>query len=296
MKFIKPTMIIFSALILMLIGFGFAQLCKWEWPAEFGAADWVMSVALGVFCVLIILGAFGQKFNVKRLGSYILHFGFVLFLIGCLIYTVSGEYVMTTVPVNNSVAYGTIQKSDGELLELGFSFGLDNFKIEYYDPVYDVYEMTESGTKTVKTDIQLNEDGVFDFGKYGGKYTLESLADGYGNIREQINLGNNYVALVRRAVKKYTANIAIFNGNERVNKELIVNYPIRENGFKIYLMSYNETNRSATLLFKRDYGEIPSTAGLVLIMGGAFFHCLVYPAIAGKGKKKLPLEREGAEK
>ncbi len=296
MKFLKVTMTVFSVLILLLIAFGIAQLCGWEWPTEFSAANWVMSVALGIFCVLLAVSLFGQKFNVKRLGSYILHFGFVAFLTGCLIFTASGVQVLTSVPVNNSVAYSTLQKSDGSLLELGFSFGLDNFNIEYYDPVYDVYEMTADGAKKVKTDIQLNRDGVFDFGKYGGKYTLASLSDGYGGIREQIDLNGNYVALVRRAVKKYTATVSFFEGKDRTVKQLTVNHPLRKKGFKIYLMSYNDASRTATLLFKKDYGEWLSTSGLVLIMGGTFFHCLVYPVIAGKGKKKLPLKKEGAEK
>ncbi len=285
----------FSVLILLLTAFGIAQLCGWEWPTEFSAANWVMSVALGIFCVLIAVSAFGQKFNVKRLGSYILHFGFIAFLIGCLIYTASGVHVLTSVPVNNSAAYSTIQTSDGKLIELGFSFGLDNFKIEYYDPVYDVYEKTADGAKQVKTDIQLNRDGVFDFGKYGGKYTLANLSDGKGGIVEQINLKDNYVAFVRRAVKKYTATVSLFDGNDKKVKELTVNHPLRKKGFKIYLMSYSDKNRTATLLFKKDYGEWLSTSGLVLIMGGTFFHCLVYPVISGKGKR-LPLKKEGAEK
>ncbi len=296
MKFIKPTMIIFSALILLLFCFGIAQLCKWTWPAEFGTADWVMSIALGIFCVIVILGMFGQKFDVKKLGSYFLHFGLVIFLIGCLLFTVTGVSVSTVVPVNNSVAYSTIQRSDGELIELGFSFGLDNFKIEYYDPVYDVYRMTEDGAKLVKSDIQFDSDGVFDFGKYGGKYHIDSLIGGNGKIREEINLGNNHVAIVRMAVKKYTATLSVFEDKERTEKQLTVNNPVRKNGFKIYLMSYNETAKTATLLFKRDIGEPLSTVGLVLVMGGTFFHCLAYPAVKKIGGKKLPLKEKEAGK
>ena len=296
MKFLKPTMIAFSVLILLLFCFGLAQLCGWEWPTEFGAANWVMSIALGIFCVLIFLGMFGHKFDVKRLGSYFLHFGFVIFLFGCMLYSATGVSVMTTVPVNNSIAYSTIQKSDGELVELGFSFGLDDFKIEYYDPVYDVYLMTESGPKSVATDIQMDNDGYFDFGKYGGKYNIRMLIDSNNQIQEQINLGKNYVALVRMGVKKYTATVTIIQGNSQVKKELIVNYPIRKNGFKIYLMSYNESAKTATLLFKKDIGEAFSTTGLVLVMGGTLFHCLGYPVIKNYSGKKLPLKEKEADK
>lgn len=296
MKFLKPTMIAFSVLILLLFCFGLAQLCKWQWPTEFGAADWVMSVALGIFCVLIFLGMFGHKFDVKRLGSYFLHFGLVLFLLGCMLYSATGVSVTAAVPVNSSVAYSTIQKSDGELLELGFKFGLDNFKIEYYDPVYDVYRMTDDGAKSVKTDIQMDSDGFFDFGKYGGKYHVNKLVDFKGDIQEEINLGNNYVAVVRKAVKKYTASMTFIDDKGQTHKDLLVNYPVRKGGYKIYLMSYNESAKSATLLFKKDIGEPFSTAGLIFVMGGTLFHCLGYPAIKKLGGKKLPLKEGGTEK
>lgn len=296
MKFLKPTMIAFSVLILLLFCFGIAQLCKWQWPAEFGAADWVMSIALGIFCVLIFLGMFGHRFDVKKLGSYFLHFGFVIFLLGCMLYSATGVSVMATVPVNNNVAFNKIEKSDGEFLDLGFSFGLDNFKIEYYDPVYDVCLMSKDGTKQVASDIQVDSDGYFDFGKYGGRYHINSLVDSRGNIQEQINLGNNYVAVVRMAVKKYTASLTFIDGKDVTKKELIVNYPVRKNGFKIYLMSYNETAKSATLLFKKDIGEPFSTAGLIFVMGGTLFHCLAYPAVKKLGGKKLPLNEGGTAK
>lgn len=297
MKFLKPTMIIYSVLILLLFCFGIAQLCGWVWPTEFSAANWVMSIALGIFCVIIFLGMFGHKFDVKRLGSYFLHFGFVIFLLGCLLYTATGVSVMTTVPVNNGAAYNKIETADGEILELGFSFGLDNFKIEYYDPVYDVYKMTDDRAKLVKSDFEFDKDGYFDFGEYGNgkKYHIDSLIDRNGKIKEEINLGNNYVALVRMGVKKYTASLTLIDGNERTQKELIVNYPVRKKGYKIYLMSYNESSRSASLLFKKDIGEPFSTSGLILIMGGTLFHCLVYPVIKKRGKK-LPLEEKEATK
>lgn len=277
-------MIAFGVLIALLLGFAFAQtFFRWEWPAEFGAADYVISIALGVFCVLIVIGAFGQKFRLKRLGSYALHFGLVLFLIGSLVYTVTGRSVMTSVPINASVLYSEVEDEKGEVLSLGFAFGIPDFEVQYYEPVYDVYEMTEQGTKTLMTDVEL-KNNYYDFGKYG-KVALDSLVVG-GSIKEEIALTDSVVALVRMPVSKYTATVLFEQDGKRESKDLIVNYPLRKNGVKIYLMSYSESSRSVTLLFKKDAGEPISLAGIVLTILGTFFQCLAYPVIEGKGLSK----------
>lgn len=309
MKFIKPLMIAFSVLIALLLGFAFAQtFFRWQWPTDFGAADYVISIALGIFCLLILIGAFGQKFRVKRLGNYFLHFGLVLFLIGCLVYAVTGEYVLAAVPVNENGAYNRVENENGEVIELGFGFTLYNFKIEYYEPVYDVYRVkSDGGVEQVLTDVEIegataDSYGYYDFGKYGGKVQARDLIMG-SSMQQQIDLVDGYVALLRMPVKKYTAEVQLTQGNTVERKELTVNHPLRKNGVKIYLMSYNEAMGSATILFKKDAGEFISLTGIVLTIAGAFMQCLIYPAIKDKTLPKrvkkgtLPEEnKEGGDK
>lgn len=301
-------MIAFAALIAFLFGVGIAQtFFRWSWPTEFGVMNWIMSIALGIFCVLVVIGMCGHKFDWKKIGSYCLHFGFVFFLLGCLLFETTGEYVMTAVPVDDSKSFSSIEKEDGELLDLGFSFGIDRFEIEYYDPVYDVYKMTKSGLETIETDVQFDEQGYFDFGKYGRKHVNDLISG--GEIASEITLDTkeNVVALVRMTVKKYTAYLTLEDYTTNENGEviatktttetLLVNETLRKNGFKIYLMSFNEASETVTLLFKKDIGEPFATSGLVLVMAGTLFHCLIYPIIKDRSfKKKLPLEKEGENK
>lgn len=295
MKFLKPLMIVFSVLIVLLFGFAAAQtFFGWQWPTEFGAADYVVSIALGIFCVLIVVGAFGQKFRVKRLGNYALHFGLVLFLVGCLVYAVTGEYVLANVPVNESGAYSKVEGENGEIVDLGFSFTLSHFSIEYYEPVYDVYRVkSDGGVEAVRTDIEIEGAsagtyGYYDFGEYGGKVPVSELMAG-GAMREQVELSGDYVALLRMPVKKYTASVILTQGNIEERREITVNHPIRKNGVKMYLMSYSEGGANgpeAVILFKKDAGEFISLTGIVLTIAGVFVQCLVYPAIKDKSFRK----------
>ena len=89
------------------------------------------------------------------------------------------------------------------------------------------------------------------------------------------------------AVKKYTATMTFTDGNTQVRQDLLVNYPIRKKGYKIYLMGYNESAKTATLLFKKDIGEPFSIIGIIFIVGGTLFHCLGYPVVKRLSENKL---------
>lgn len=293
MKFIKTLMIAFAVILLPFMFLATAQLFGWSWPLEFVGANVVMAILLAIFAVLLVIAAFGQKFRVKRLGSYLLHFGFIMFLAGSLIYLIFGQSLTVAVPVDNTKAYSYLEDADGEVVELGFGFGLDEFKIKYYDPVYDVYEMNEDNPRAIMTDIQVQQslqgDWYYDFEEYGA-ITLDELLEGgtIDTIKETVVLADGIVASVRLPVKEYIASITFIEDNGAMTtKDLVVNKTLYKNGFKIYLMGYNEMDSRVTLMFKQDPGEVLSTAGLVVVMLGTFYQCIIYPLIEKREKEKL---------
>lgn len=292
MKFMKPLMIAFAVILIPFLVMSIMQLFGWTWPAEFAGANIVMAVLLAIFVILLIIAAFGQKFRIKRIGNYLLHFGFILFLIGCLLYVTTGSSLTVAVPIDDTKAYSYLEDSDGNIVELGFSFGIDEFSITYYDPVYDVYEMNEDQPKTIMTDVQIQKSNegewYYDFEKYGTIYLKDILSgETIDTIQETIKLDNNIVASVRLIVKEYVADITFIEGNGAENtKELLVNHTLYKNGFKIYLMGYDEMTSRVTLMFKKNIGEPFSTAGLVIVMVGTFYQCIIYPLIVKLSKKK----------
>lgn len=303
MKFIKPLMIAFAIILLPLVVMSTMQLFGWNWPTEFVGANVVMAILLAIFVVLLIISAFGQKFRIQKIGNYILHFGFVLFLLCSLLYLTMGNSITVAVPIDGEKAYDQLKDSNGNVVDLGFAFGLDGFAITYYDPVYDVYSVTEDSPKAIMTDVQVqrSQDGVwyYDFGKYG-KVTLDELLDGdkIDSIKKQFTLTNDVVASVRLIVREYVADITFIedNGAEHT-QQLLVNKTIHKNGYKIYLMGYDEITSRVTLMFKKNVGEPISTAGLVVVMAGTFYQCIVYPLIVkGQKQKALSLSAKGESK
>lgn len=286
-------MIAFAIILVPFVILSTAQLFGWKWPLEFTGANIIMAVILTIFVILLVIAAFGQKFRLKRLGSYILHLGFILFLLGSLLFTLTGQSLTVAVPVDNTMAYKYLEDADGNTVELGFGFGLDEFQIKYYDPVYDVYKMTDDGPVAVMTDIQLqraaNGDWYYDFEDYGA-IGLDDLLGGktIDTIKETVTLASGVIASVRLPVKEYVAKMTfIDNSNGSMEtKELRVNAPLYRNGFKIYLMGYNEMTSRVTLMFKNDIGEPLATAGLVAVMLGTFYQCIIYPIVERREREK----------
>lgn len=302
MKYMKYLMIAFAIILVPFVVLSTAQLFGWSWPLEFTGANVIMAIVLAIFVLLLVIAAFGQRFRVKRLGSYLLHFGFVLFLLGSLIFTATGLSLTVAVPVDDQRGYTYLEDSEGNKIELGFMFGVDKFQIKYYDPVYDVYEMNANDPVAIMTDVQLqqspNGDWYYDFEDYGAIQLGDLLTgDTIDSIKETVTLAENIVAIVRLPVKEYIASVTFIDDNAVTKvEELRVNHPIYKNGFKIYLMGYTEMSSRVTLMFKKDLGEPLETAGLVIIMLGTFFQCIIYPLIEKQEKEKLLSAAEASKK
>ncbi len=58
------------------------------------------------------------------------------------------------------------------------------------------------------------------------------------------------------------------------NKRLIVNKPIKENGWKIYLFGYDANNNVVTLFLKNDPAELVTDIGLWMCIIGSFLMCI----------------------
>lgn len=82
------------------------------------------------------------------------------------------------------------------------------------------------------------------------------------------------------------------DNGDSYEKNLYVNGPVTVNGWKMYLMGYNTDDAGTTTLtltFKKNPGEIPTIAAIVLMIAGSFvmaFGKTALPAPAASGGKK----------
>ena len=204
----------------------------------------VFGVALSVSVV-----AFNPKKTFYSIGFYVSHIGIILFLIGSLVYAVSGEVTNAAPPNISSITptmeyqlaqqgiqadslkgyYNQVGKSDGsgEIIDLGFNFRIVDFKTELYEdgqPKY--YEATIEF---------LNADNTVD------------------------------------------------------TETLTVNHPLYRNGWKLYLMDVGTNYygfQEVQIMFKQDPTEFLSDAGIVLLVIGTFMICFIRPRDKAEDKKK----------
>lgn len=92
------------------------------------------------------------------------------------------------------------------------------------------------------------------------------------------------------ADKFLNAQLVIYpDGDNPYEKNLYVNGPVTVNGWKIYLMAYNSSpdgTDTLTLTFKKNPGEIPTIAGIILMVVGSFMMAFVKKGQSPKAKKK----------
>lgn len=263
----KPTMIAFTAVIAVILVLACMQVFfKWDFN---GAAEIVAIVILFVFAAATILGMFGQKFTLRRLGMYALHVGLLLFLLGSFIYSLTGVSIPASLPINASMTYSTIKAENGKVYDLGFEFGIYSFKVETYDPVYDVYEVKGNSQKLIMKDVYVDGNGYYDFKKYGKVHANVILSSTEYNLAEKV------VAIKKTPDKYFECSVKISDESrgKSLSTEIWVNHPLRYGGWKIYLMSYSN-EPSVSLLFKKDPTEWLSTAGIIVTLLGAVYVCI----------------------
>lgn len=213
----------------------------------------IFGVALAVSVV-----AFNPKKNFYSIGFYVSHIGIVLFLIGSLVYAVSGNVTNAAPPNVSSITptieyqmnqmgiqadnlkgyYNQVGKSDGsgEIIDLGFNFRVADFKTELYE---------DGQPKHYEATVEfLNPDGTVD------------------------------------------------------TEKLTVNHPIYRGDWKIYLMDVGTNVygfQEVQLMFKKDPTEFLSNAGIILILVGTFMICFIRPRDKAEDEHKKKMKKK-AEK
>lgn len=288
----KISVIVMTVITLVVAVLGTRQVL---WPKstdfENSIVVWGLIVLLGAFVIVQAVCLFVYPFQIKKIGFYLLHIGLIAMLVGSMIYFLTGIKIQGYIPVDpqGSTAQAVYQGDKKNLLKgdnytanfSSFRFGLTDFSVEHYEPLYDVYKLDPSTKKQerIKTDVEINSEGVYDFGEYGKKSKDDLLVN--GEYPEQIKLNDDgtIVASRRTTVKHYKGDVRIVNyeTNKNYDETIEVNHPVRVNGWKIYLMNYDEQDHGATFIFKYDPGEYIMLAGLCMVMIGAFVACFVRP-------------------
>lgn len=148
----------------------------------------LVHVVLTCYAVCVTLSLFAarpQKRLSRRLGFYFTHAGIVLILLGFALFSLFGERVTAAVPIGGETYYSSVQRSNGEVCDLGFNFRIDDFSVETYEDGSDKqYTATVSFADAVTLRVEERELSVNHTLRRGGwklylmSYDMSS-GDGY---------------------------------------------------------------------------------------------------------------------
>lgn len=279
-RVMKVAIVVMVAITLVMIALGVRQVFFHK-TDDFASAAvlWGLVILLGVFAVVQIVCLVLQPFRLKKVGFFLLHIGLVAVLAGSLLYFLVGIKIAGVYPVNqyasSADARFTMMKSNlfkGDEYTANFTsfnVGVTDFKVEYYDPVYDVY--ADGGERRVLSDVEAT-DGFYDFGEYGVIAVAETTQHG---AAETVPLGNDCYGVPRVTEKYFEASLVIYNREKGVNTEekLSINHPLRVNGWKIFLQQHG--SGVVQLVLKYDPGEYIVLVGMWMIVLGTFLCCFV---------------------
>ena len=256
-----------SYVLYVLLGIVLAALLMMTIVASAGGKAWggmmtILVLSLLGLAIAVSVVAFNPRKGAYSIGFYLSHIGIVMFLVGCLVYTIGGHSVTVAVPDGSSIT-PTIE-----------------------------YQMLQKG---------LTQDDIASLKGYYNQIPGREVDENTGE-RIPENLGFNlritdfkteYYDKEQKNVKHYEATLEIlYKDGTLETKSLTVNHTLQINGWKLYLMDVGVDELygfgKVQITFKDDPTEFLSTLGIILIIIGTFMMCLIKPRekAEDEGKKK----------
>ena len=224
---------------------------------------------LTLFCVA--RGGFG----LRRSGYLLTHLGAVVLLAGAGISWAWSQKDDFILPVEvGGACYREIPLQDGRTLTLPFGIACTKFKVEHYDPTYDLYKPVTIDNKPDFAKVsshKFSAKGDLAIGKHG-TLTRNDLYDATsGEWQRQHVLPDGWILQqVSATPKMFEADLAFQTaGTSPVKQHLAVNQPVAMHDWRFYLMSYGDNNGLYVVLTgRRDAGRLPVVIGIWMLMLG----------------------------
>ncbi len=265
-------------------------------------------VLIALFAIVTILTLIASiivalKKNKERgvcyyLSFYLMHYGIAIALIGCgLTYFKSKNISFATMlqdPQMRSIIPPQLTGT-GKELKLKFKIKAENFKVVNYEPKsYTHWTFDEKISKVRKASTKNNPQALYliknlkdkefiDFGKFK-KVPLAKFKKKNGDWKKRVRLDeDNIVQLENLTPKSFSCTIKFapttaIDESETVTKKTIMNHPVSYQGWRIFLMGYDRSQRDiedgliryVSLTARKDPGRIPVHIGFWAIMIGTF--------------------------
>jgi len=264
------------------VGNGQAQLVVFKTP---------IFILLSATLAMLILQCCWQRrkgLNLRNIGFQITHLGVVVILIGAFLGFIKGRRMSFAVPLVNHVALDTFQTARGGTVKFDFKLAASDFKVEYFARQYNLFKppATQNGEYTFVDKFRIPEKGdVLDLGEYG-VVPLEDLRQPTPSTvrgidpewKQQYLLPNGAVLQLANSTPRHYEVVLHLTSKDGVttDKKLMVNHPVNYQGWRFYLMSYDQQMRRYIVLSARkDPGRKMVIAGLWSVILGVFGICFI---------------------
>jgi len=276
LRYMKFAIIILCSVILLLltgvlpVGKGLEATAVYYSP--------VMILLLGLLSGGCVLCCFKRR----PLGFILVHLGVVIVLVGAFVGYVTGVKGMLQLQLVRPVAERQVLNQTGDPVRFGFEVTAKDFEVEFYPPVYHLYRMLPPEqvvpgqmpfAKAAEYDTAGNDfieiDGI-------GRLEVSNLwneARGEWTPRRMLDFGA-FLHLASQTPSHYGVTLQIVDGEQHVELPVRINHPAGYKGWRFYLMSYDQVNRSYVVLSARhDPGRGAVIAGIWIVILGTFIFC-----------------------
>jgi len=272
----KVAIVILCALILLLltgvlpVGKGLSATAVYTSP--------VMILLLGLLCVSSIKCCFKRR----PVGFILVHLGVVIILAGAFAGYLSGKKGMVQLQLRRPVAESRITTQAGEPVEFGFEVAAKDFEVRFYAPVYHLYrriprDQIQPGEMPFEKTAEYDMTGkdfidVEGFGRIE-RSSLWNQARGEWTPRRMLDSGA-FLHLASQTPSYYGVTIQIVDRQTELDLPVSINHPAGYKGWRFYLTSYDQRNRSYVVLSaRRDPGRNTVIAGIWIVIIGTFVLC-----------------------
>jgi hypothetical protein len=223
----------------------------------------------------------------REWASAVTHMGVAVILTGGLIdarWAIRGNLL---VPVGAESIIERLELNDNRTAPFGFGVSVERLDVTFYDPDYYLHrprrkapvdreeQRPEDYERIGK--FRVESDGFLYMGKYGRlKTSLLRAHDGEWTPTYRLDDGS-ILKLAPRTPQLFDAVLRLHEGNTAMDRSLRVNHPVSWRGWKFYLISYGDDERSsgrmAVLLARRAPGCRAVIAGIWMSMLGVAVMC-----------------------
>jgi len=224
---------------------------------------------------------------VPTVGFLFVHLGIVVILVGAFSGYLFGNKGMLQLQLLHPVSVSGLEGE--EAVPFGFEVTAKDFAVEFYPPVYHLYrqlppEQIVPGQMPFLKVREFDAAGKTVWNLDGfGPFTISNLrneATGGWAPRRMLDSGS-FLHRASQTPAHYGVTLQISDGEKEIEHPVSVNHPADYKGWRFYLMSYDQRERSFVVLSARhDPGRGSVIAGFWTVIVGMFILCFRKTGVA----------------